>query len=190
MLHAVVALASLASQGIEATGSAPPPPRSRCSVTLEELCGSAQKRGTTTCNNCLKTHWTQLERAGCSLKTTGAFCKGGGPPPPSPGGTYECWQDKCYAGKGTLSKAACYASRGSPLPPGGGYTCYDGTCYEKSGGTQTKAECEAKCAGPGPACEAAGDQLDTYTTKSGMAVQMDMHRKSQTPQPWKGLLAS
>ncbi len=173
-----VTLASLviasAVSHLEATSSAERRAlqHSRCEVTLEELCGSAQKRGKTVCNDCLKSHWTQLEKAGCSLKTTEAFCEGSGPsPPPSPGGTYECWMDKCYAGKGTLSKAACDESCGSPSPPSGSkYTCYDGTCYEKSGGTQTKAECEKSCVGPPPGPPPGGDSWETYTV-AGMEVQ-------------------
>lgn len=154
----------------------PTPPHSRCAVTLEELCGAAQKRGTTVCDNCLKAHWHQLATAACSLKSTEEFCSGGPapPPPPSPPGTYECWLDQCYEGKGTLSKSACEASCGGPKPPpsppGGLYTCYDGTCYEKSTGTMTKAECESKCQGPAPGPPPGGDSWETYTV-AGMQVQ-------------------
>ena len=128
----------------------PSPPHSRCAVTLEELCGRAQKQGATVCDNCLKTHWLQLQRAGCSFKTTEAFCEGGGPPPPSPGGKYECYQDQCYEGKGTLSKAACDESCGSPSPPPGGtYECYQDQCYEGKG-TLSKAACDESCGSPSP----------------------------------------
>jgi poly(3-hydroxybutyrate) depolymerase len=34
----------------------------------------------------------------------------------------------------------------SPPPsPGGGYLCYQSTCYKKTGGMQTKAQCESTC---------------------------------------------
>eukprot|EP01048_Picozoa_sp_COSAG05_P024464 COSAG05_NODE_5766_length_1093_cov_1.065392_1_plen_216_part_00 len=144
---------------------------SPCESVLEELCGKAQKQGKTACDDCLKARWSQIEKAQCSLKEAEAFCEGGGPsPPPGPGGTYECWQDKCYAGKGTMSKATCDATCGSPPPPGGGYICYDGTCYQKSTGTMTKAQCESKCSGPPPGPPPGGDSWQTYTV-AGMQVQ-------------------
>jgi hypothetical protein len=112
---------SYCAPGKGPTPPPPSPPHSRCAVTLEELCGRAQKQGTTACNNCLKSHWTQLQKAACSLNSIEGFCKGGGPPPPSPGGTYGCYGTTCYPGKGTLSKAACETScSGPPGPPPGG----------------------------------------------------------------------
>ena len=113
---------------------------------------------------------------------------------------------KCYPGKGTLSRASCEASCGGPPPPpapgGSNYICYQGTCYPGKG-TQTKSECVAGC-GSGSDCEAAGDQIDTYSTASGMSVTavtggtggkaapyskvvIMLHGGGQTGDYWKGL---
>ena len=62
-----------------------PKPAGKCGAVLEADCGAAQKQGTTTCDNCLKSHWTQITGAGCSTTAAESFCKGGNPPPaPTP----------------------------------------------------------------------------------------------------------
>jgi hypothetical protein len=145
-------------------------------VPLRE-CGT--KIGVDTCLRCAPGGGYDCEVCCPGLKRTSiggySFCepgKGPPPPPPGPGGTYLCYKDQCYAGKGTQSKAQCDASCGAPSPPpgpGAGYLCYQGVCYSGKGGTQSKAQCDASCGGP-PGPPPGGDSWDTYTV-AGMEVQ-------------------
>jgi len=62
-----------------------PAPGNKCETVLEEMCGAAAKHGAATCSNCLKSHWSEITAAGCSISVAEGFCKGGGPSPsPSP----------------------------------------------------------------------------------------------------------
>jgi hypothetical protein len=61
----------------------PPSPPGKCGAELVASCGAAQKEGVTQCDACLKTDWTKITAAGCSIDVATSFCKGGGPPKPA-----------------------------------------------------------------------------------------------------------
>jgi hypothetical protein len=87
--------------------SPPPKPAGKCGAVLEEDCGSAQKQGKTTCDNCLKAHWSAIEAAGCSTKEAISYCGGTSPKPgpkPSKGSQFTPYA-KTYFRPGQTSTA-------------------------------------------------------------------------------------
>ena len=54
------------------------PPHPQCSAALEKLCSGAavqQRDEAASCESCLLAEWSELAKAGCSLKTTEQFCQ-------------------------------------------------------------------------------------------------------------------
>lgn len=91
--------------------------QSRCSATLEELCGASRGQGKAACDSCLHSEWSELAKVGCSLKTTEQFC-GQQPFPPKASGTCvgpgpcnACIEERCAAElKACAADESCAAS--------------------------------------------------------------------------------
>ena len=127
-----------------------PGPATQCTAAMQKDCGAAQKQGPTTCDNCLKAHWSALSGAGCDASTAGSFCKGGKGPSPAPAPATKCsrvMEEECGAAK-KQGNTACdnclkahwssFSAAGCDVKSAEGYCGGKPSKPSQKGGTQYK----------------------------------------------------